>query len=246
MRLALIRAFLSASIEINLRGDDARGCAEKVSKIRSQVPTDARQTKIGARAMHCRDIYTSSRWFLNVFSQTNYTQSCCQFASQLEIVLKGAFWSHKLLGDNEEFGLVVPGFISQPRNNSATQEMIQRKLSEHDHCYVHHRVAGQDSCVVRHGNQDPYYILTTLSVAWQRLFQFDSILMESRYQNRILTLDEVYSFSNKTIVHLIVTRADVIGGQACVNPSEFNLVKCETSAFESGGGGFPRKMEFHG
>jgi len=239
-RLALIRAFQSAGIEINLRGNDSRGGTEKVSTTRSPVHTGARQVRSGARAM-----YTSSRWLLNVLSQTNYTRSCCQFGSQLEIATQGAFWSLEQFGDNQEFGWVVPGFISQPRNNTAMEEMIQRKTTEHDRC-LHHRIAAQDSCFVNHRTQDPHYILDTLPVAWQRLFQFESILTESRHQNRIMTLDEAYSFSNATIDHLIVTRADVIGGQACVNPSECNLIACETSVFQSEEDKFHRKMEFYG
>ena len=43
------------------------------------------------------EVFAKNSWFLNVFSESNYTQSCCQFGTQFSAVIEGAVVANKYL-----------------------------------------------------------------------------------------------------------------------------------------------------
>jgi hypothetical protein len=57
------------------------------------------------------ETFAKFSWFLNVWSQSNYTQTCCQFGTQFASAMEGA----ALASDYPQRGWVTPSFISQPR-----------------------------------------------------------------------------------------------------------------------------------
>ena len=110
------------------------------------------------------EIFDRNLWFLNVFSQSNYTQSCCLFGTQVSTVLEGAVVANLILG--RAWG--APAFISQPRDNAATESMIREKLQTSKEQNTIGWVGGRKALYA-----DPYFIMGTFVIPCNRLFRCD-------------------------------------------------------------------------